>query len=95
MSNKKYDDAIRKKALRLHLEEGRSISSVTKELHLGNGTLTYWKKQHREECKTDPELNEKTEIMEENQRLKRKLDDQEKEIQFLKKAAAFFAREID
>ena len=33
--------------------------------------------------------------MTENQRLKKKLQEQEKEIQFLKKAAAFFAKEID
>lgn len=39
MSNKKYDDAVRKKALRLHLEEGRTIASVTKVLHLGHGTV--------------------------------------------------------
>jgi len=31
MSNKKYDDAIRIKALRLYLEEGRSVASVTKK----------------------------------------------------------------
>jgi len=95
MSNKKYDDAIRKKALRLHLEEGRSVASITKELHLGKGTLSYWIKQHREECKTDPELNEQTDLMTENQRLKKKLEEQEKEIQFLKKVSAFFAKEID
>jgi len=95
MANKKYDDAIRKKAIRLHLEEGRTISSITKELHLGHGTLSYWIKQHRKECETNPETNEKTDLMTENQRLKRKLAEQEKEIQFLKKAAAFFAKEID
>lgn len=95
MSNKKYDDAIRKKAIRLHLEEGRSVANITKELHLGKGTLSYWIKQHREECKSDSDLNEQTDLMTENQRLKRKLEEQEKEIQFLKKVSAFFAKEID
>jgi len=95
MANKKYDDAVRKKAIRLHLEEGRSVSSITKELHLGNGTLSYWIKQYRKECQTNPDTNEKSDLMTENQRLKKKLQEQEKEIQFLKKAAAFFAKEID
>lgn len=95
MSNKKYDDSTKEKALRLHLEDGRSVASVTKELHLGQGTLTYWIKKHRNECKVDPVLNEKTDLMTENQRLKKKLEEQEKEINFLKKVSAFFAKEID
>jgi len=33
--------------------------------------------------------------MEQNRRLKKQLAEQQKEIEFLKKAAAFFAKEID
>ena len=42
MSNKKYDSALRDKVIRLHLEEGRSLKSLTQEFHLGSGTAKYW-----------------------------------------------------
>ncbi len=95
MSNRKYDDSIRKKVLRLHLEEGRTIKSLTAEYNLGNGTISYWLKKHREECKINPELKNETDQMEENRNLRKRLQELEKENQFLKKAAAFFAKEID
>ena len=56
--------------------------------------------------KYDPELKEKVlrlyleegrtkKSLTENKRLRRELAEKEKEIEFLKKAAAFFAREIE
>ena len=49
----------------------------------------------REECETDPELNDTKELYEENRKLRRELEEKNKEIAFLKKADAFFAKEID
>ena len=50
---------------------------------------------HKEEClyttNTTPESNEAREI----RRLNQLLNEKDKEIAFLKKAAAFFAKEID
>lgn len=95
MSNKKYDDALRKKILKLHLEEGRTIKSLTNEYDLGTSTISYWLKKHREECKVNPELQDETDKMAENRNLRKRLEELEKENRFLKKAAAFFAKEID
>jgi transposase len=50
MANKKYESVLRNKVLRLHLEEGRTIKSLTEKYNLGNGTLRYWLTQYREEC---------------------------------------------
>ena len=95
MANSRYDTQLRDKIIRLHLEEGRSVKSLTDEYNLGSGTLRYWLEKHREECKTNPELQNETEALIEIQRLRKELAEAKKENDFLKKAAAFFAKEID
>ena len=92
---KKYEPELKEQILRLHLEEGRTQSSLTREYGLGQGTIAYWLKQHRKECQSNPQLKEKTDAFEENKRLRKELAEKEKEIAFLKKAAAFFAKEIE
>ncbi len=95
MANKKHDDVLRMKIIKLHLEEGRTIQSLTKEYDLGNGTLSYWLKKYREECKINPELQSENDQMIENRKLRKRIEELEKENRFLKKAAAFFAKELD
>ncbi|OXS24608.1 MAG: transposase [Acetobacterium sp. MES1] len=95
MSNKKYDRVLQEKIIRLHLEEGRTIKSLTDEYNLGSGTLRYWLDKHRKECKTNPQLQNETDQMLEIRQLKKELAEAKKENEFLKKAAAFFAKEID
>jgi transposase len=91
----KYEPELKDRILRLHLEEGRTQSSLTKEYGLGQGTISYWLKQHRKECQSNPQLKQQTDAYEENKRLRRELAEKDKEIAFLKKAAAFFAKEIE
>ncbi len=93
MSNKRYPTELRDKILRLHLEDGRTIKSLTKEYDLGSGTLKYWLDKYRKECKSDPELQSQTDAMKEIQRLKKELAEAKKENDFLKKAAAFVCPE--
>ena len=57
--------------------------------------ISYWLKQHRKECQSNPQLQEQTDAYEENKRLRQELAEKEKEIAFLKKAAAFFAKEFE
>ncbi len=95
MANNKYDKVLQDKIIRLHLEEGRTIKSLSDEYNLGSGTLRYWLNKHREECKNNPQLQSETNQMLEIQRLKKELAETKKENDFLKKAAAFFAKEID
>ena len=54
-----------------------------------------WIRQFEEKCETNPETNEMGELYEENRRLRKKLEEMEKENRFLKKAAAFFAKETE
>lgn len=95
MSYTKYDPELRKKILRLHLEEGRTVKSLTNEYNLGSGTLRYWLDKHREECKNNVNLQQETDTYEEIKKLKKELAEVKKENDFLKKAAAFFAKEVD
>jgi transposase len=95
MANNKYDSVLRDRIIRLHLEEGRTIKSLTDEYNLGNGTLQYWLKKHRKECENNPQLKTETDQMHEIRRLRKELVETQKENEFLKKAAAFFAKEID
>ena len=95
MSNIRYDETLRKKILRLHLEEGRTIRSLTAEYSLGKSTISNWLKKHREECETNPEIQSETDSMLEVQKLKKRIEELEKENRFLKKVAAFFAKETE
>ena len=77
------------------MEEGRTIASVNQEFQLGEGTVRSWIKQFQEECETNPELNATKDLYEENRKLRKELEELKKENLFLKKAAAFFAKELD
>ena len=79
-TNKRYEPEFKKKMVRLVLEEG---------------TVRSWIRQFEEECEKNPETKDTKDIYEENRRLRKKLEEAEKEVRFLKKAAAFFAKEID
>ena len=83
-TNKRYEPEFKKQMVRLVLEEGRTIASVNKEYNLVEGTVRGWIRQFEEECKTNPETNEKGELYKENRRLRKKLEEMEKENRFLK-----------
>lgn len=95
MSNdSKYPAGVKEEVIRLHLEEGRTIQSLTEEFHLGKGTVTYWLKQYRKECENNKTIKEQSDSYAETLRLRKENAELKKEIEFLKKAAAFFAKEI-
>ena len=94
-----YTPEFKKKIVRLHLEEGRTYKSITAEYGVSKASISKWCSEFSEECQAkaiaDPESTNEAELMKENLRLRRELEEAKKENLFLKKAAAFFAREID
>lgn len=92
---KKYQNfspEFREQAARLIIEGQRSIAQVAREYGLGETTLGNWVKKYREKHLTDQtplKLSERAELQE----LRRRNRDMEMELVFLKKAAAYFARE--
>lgn len=94
-SQKRYETEFKQQIVRLVLEEGRTISSVNREFQLGEGTVRSWIKQFHEECEKNPELKLEKDLYKENRKLRTQLEELQKENLFLKKAAAFFAKELD
>ena len=94
-----YTPEFKKKIVRLHLEEGRTYKSITAEYGVSKARISKWCSEFREECQAKADINPNTlneaELMKEILRLRRELEESRKENLFLKKAAAFFAKEID
>ena len=91
----RYENEFKKKIVRLHLEEGRTLVGLAAEYGVSKASISNWVYQFREECQTNEEAQTEYNYMKENLRLKKELEELKKENDFLKKAAAFFAKEID
>ena len=94
-----YTPEFKKKIVRLREEEGCTYESITVEYGVAKSTICKWCKELREECQkqaqANPEITTEFDMMKENLRLRKELEELRKENLFLKKAAAFFAKEID
>jgi len=95
LHGKLFEPEFKKKVVRLHLEEGRTIRALAAEFDVSKASISNWVNQYREECQSNEEANAEYDIMKENLKLRKQLQELQKENDFLKKAAAFFAKEID
>jgi transposase-like protein len=92
MARKAYTREFRGSAVKMVLEQKRSVTEAAKNLGVLPTTLRYWLKVHRQEAAANEAPEEKAlrrkvrELEAENQKLRI-----EREI--LKKAAAYFAKE--
>ena len=93
--NKHYETEFKKKIVRLHLEDGRTIKSLAAEYGISHASISNWTSQFRSECQTNEEAQADYDFMKENLKLKKQLAELQKENDFLKKAATLFAKEID
>jgi transposase len=93
--SKHFEPEFKKKIVRLHLEDGRTIRALAAEFGVSKASISNWVSQYRNECQTNEEAKADYDSMKENLELKRQLRELQKENDFLKKAAAFFAKEID
>lgn len=97
MMSIKYREDFKKEVVKAYMAGDKSHAEIAADYNIAKSTVGAWVKQYGEECQythttTNPfEGNSASEI----RRLNQKIKEQEKEIEFLKKAAAFFAREID
>lgn len=90
-----YTPEFKKKIVRLHEEEGCTYKSITAEYGVAKSSISKWCSEVRKECHTSPEIKEEYDAMKEILRLRKELEEAKKENLFLKKAVAFFAKEID
>ena len=91
----KYDIEFKRKIVRLFLQEGRTKKSISNEFSVSVATISNWVRQFRDECQINEKANDEYNYMKENLRLRKELEDAKKENEFLKKAVAFFTKEID
>jgi transposase len=87
-----YSPEFRDEAARLVAETSRPIADVARELGISETSLGNWVRAYREKHKEDEpplQLSERARLRE----LERQVRDLEMENIFLKKAAAYFARE--
>lgn len=94
MSQQHFEEEAKHKIVKLHLE-GRTLKSLSEEYGVSKASISNWVNLYRSECQANQELKEESDYLAENKRLKKELDEAKKEVAFLKKAAAFFAKEID
>ena len=88
----KYSPEFREQAAKMVVEGQRSIAEIAREYGLGDTTLSTWvKKYGQQHAAQEPplELSERARLHE----LERRNRDLEMENAFLKKAAAYFAKE--
>ncbi len=94
-----YTPKLKKKIVRFHVEEGRTYKSITAEYGVSKASISKWCSEFSRECQTkaleNPDAPNEMELMKENLRLRKELEEAKNENLFLKKAAAFFAKEID
>jgi transposase len=93
--NAHYTKELREEAVKLVTESGLSIPEVGRRLSIAPSTLRYWVTVSREGKLKDVGKNQKplTEIEIELARVKRELAQVKMERDFLRKAAAYFAKE--
>ena len=93
MAPRKFSEEFRTEAVRAVIESSRTVTDVAKEHGIGVETLRSWVKKYRNEHAGDePELREPERA--ELARLRKENRELKMEQEFLKKAAAFFAKEF-
>lgn len=90
-----YTEDFKKEVVKAYMAGDKSIPQIAVKFNVAKSSVSKWVNEYKEEClyttSTTAESNEAKEI----KRLNQLLNEKDKEIAFLKKAAAFFAKEID
>ena len=55
--------------------EGRTIRSLSEKYHVSEKGIGYWLKKYREECSKDPAAKEEYDLMKENLKLRKELEE--------------------
>ena len=91
---KQYTEAFKRNAVRMVLDSDKPVSQVARELGIPYGGLYEWvrKAQGKPRPGHGAPLVEKTDDQKELERLRKENDQLRMELEFAKKAAAFFAK---
>jgi len=89
MSRRKFSKEFKREAVQLQRTSGKSLSQIARELGVRVSVLGAWKEMVAAEEKTGITTTEQDELVQ----LRRDNDRLRMEVEILKKATAFFARE--
>ena len=90
----RYNKDFKKQVLQEYMKGLKSTAEIAAEYNIAKSTVSEWAKKYSKECQYTTKNNE-SDSAREIRKLNQELREKEKEIAFLKKAAAFFANEID
>ncbi|MCU6801494.1 MAG: IS3 family transposase [Clostridium sp.] len=91
-----YTPEFKKKIVRLHEEEGRTYKSITAEYGVSKASISKWCSEFSKECQTkaleNPDIPNEMELMKENLRLRKELEEAKKENPLLKKSSGILCK---
>ena len=91
--NAVYTKEFREEAVRMITESGLTVPEVARRLSIPKSTISYWVRAYRKGSLATTRTKSLTAEEMELARLKRELAEVKMERDFLKKAAAYFAKE--
>ena len=92
-TRRRYTDEFKVEAVRLTRESGRPVAQVARELGISDTVLYRWRNEERQVESQGRTRQAVRAGLDELTRLKRENETLRKERDFLRRAAAFFARE--
>ena len=92
-SNRRYDSEFKREAVKLVVEENRSISDVESSLGITRGVLKGWVQKHRDQ--QDPVMINQRSVEAELKQLRKENEQLRREREILKKAVAIFSTDPD
>jgi len=93
LKTKRYDATFKKEIAQVYLEGGRSASSLAEELGVHINTIYRWSEQYQKDPQNAfPGSGHMKPDEEDLARAKRRVRELETEVEILKKAAAYFAK---
>lgn len=84
---------LKEQIIKLHIQDGRTYQSLSDEFGFSTNVIRRWVKNYKQAAKEDADRARHIAEMEELRRMQKELEELRKENDFLKKAAAFFAKE--
>lgn len=90
-----YSQDFKKEVVRAYMTGNKSTVPIAAGYNIAKSTVSQWVNQYKEECLYTTNPSSEPNGAKEIRRLNQLLNEKDKEIAFLKKAAAFFAKEID
>ena len=88
-----HSEEFKQESVRLANESGRPLAHVARELNISDGLLRTWINKHRVAQSKGLSVVELTQEQADLTRLRRENRRLQEEVEILKKAAAYFARE--